>query len=163
MKNVYCNTAKYELKSILKRDKENIHVFLQEFSALQSLQHKAGINKLMDVIEDDDSISLILQRKDCLTLSSVLEQHLIDSSEKRVEFARKTMIKLGKIIYSVHKKKVMHRSLNTDSIVMSQSGRTYKVSSVKDFDFSYHLQKHSMEQQGFATKKSNFLHHLESC
>ena len=98
MKNVYCNTAKYELKSILKRDKENIHVFLQEFSALQSLQHKAGINKLMDVIEDDDSIYLILQRKDCLTLSSVLEQYLINSSEKRVEFARKTMMKLGKII-----------------------------------------------------------------
>ena len=60
VKNVYCNTAKYELKSILKRDKENIHVFLQELSAQQSLQHKAGINKLMDVIEDDDSISLIL-------------------------------------------------------------------------------------------------------
>ena len=62
VKNIYCNKAHYELKSILKKDKENFRVFLQELEALRSLQHKAGFIKLMDVIEDKVSVSMILRR-----------------------------------------------------------------------------------------------------
>ena len=92
MKSINCNAAQYELKSILKRDQENLLVFYQELEALQCLQHKAGITKLMDVIEDEVSISMILQRKGDFTLGSILDQNLTYSREDRVEFARTVMM-----------------------------------------------------------------------
>ena len=59
---------------------------------MQCLQHKAGITKLMDVIEDEVSISMILQRRGDLTLGSILDQNLTCIREDRVEFAQTVMM-----------------------------------------------------------------------
>ena len=58
----------------MKSDQENFHVFNQELQSLQRLQHTAGIVKLMDVIEDDVSISLILLPKGKVKLSKIMHK-----------------------------------------------------------------------------------------
>lgn len=70
----YCNKVQYELKSFSKSDAENIHVFSQELEVLRRVQHQAGVVKLMDVIEDDVSISLILLPKGQVTLGSLIDR-----------------------------------------------------------------------------------------
>ena len=97
----------------------------------------------MDVIEDDLGITMILQQKGTEKLSSIMSQNLISSSIS-IGFARDVMIKLAKILDKMHQKKVMHRSLSQDSIMMSYKDEYYKVSSIQDFDTSYHLKSRWM-------------------
>ena len=65
--------------------------------------------------------------------------HTLLSSPCRIEFARSVMLKLGKILGKMHEKKVMHRSLSQECIMMSYKDECYKVISIQDFDTSYHL------------------------
>ena len=55
----------------------------------------------MDVIEDDLSITMILQQKGTEKLSSIMSQNLISSSIS-IGFARDVMIKLAKILDKLH-------------------------------------------------------------
>ena len=84
----------YELKSFLKTDEENRHVFNQELEALRRVQHQAGVVKLMDVLEDEISISLVLLPKGQFTLGSLMDQQT-DSCIGKVSFARDTVFKLA--------------------------------------------------------------------
>ena len=108
----------------------------------------AGVVKLMDVIEDDESISLLLLSKGSKSLRKILvEQQKSDAS--KIEFARQTIKKLSKIVDKIYQKRVMHRSLNLDCVMMECSDEVPKVSSIQDFDTSYHLKNRWMIKQSF--------------
>ena len=131
------------MKSFPKSDKGNFHVFNQELDAMFKLQHTEGVATLMDLIEDDSGFYLVLSNKGDRTLKSILGKSL--SRNKNIEvFARQTVGKIGKIVAKMHKKKVMHRRLNPDSIMMSDSG---KVASIVNFDFALHIRNGWMVQQ----------------
>lgn len=55
----------------------------------------------MDVIEDDISITMILQKKDTEKLSNIMSQNLLSSSIL-IAFARDVMIKLAEILDKMH-------------------------------------------------------------
>lgn len=102
----------------------------------------------MDVIEDDESISLLLLSKGSKSLRKILvEQQKSDAS--KIEFARQTIKKLSKIVDKIYQKRVMHRSLNLDCVMMECSDEVPKVSSIQDFDTSYHLKNRWMIKQSF--------------
>ena len=110
------------------------------------LQHSDGVATLMDLIEDDAGYYLVLSNKGDCTLMSILGKRL--SRSKNVEdIARITVGKIGKIVAKMHKKKVMHRRLNPDSIMMSVSGEKLRVASIVNFDFALHLRDGWMVQQ----------------
>ena len=56
------DSVQFELKSFPKSDRDNLHVFNQELEALQRLQHQKGVVTLMDLIEDEDAVTLLLLR-----------------------------------------------------------------------------------------------------
>ena len=60
----------------------------------------AGVVILMDVIEDDESISLLLLSKGSETLRKTMGKQRRDESSQ-IEFARRTIKKLSKIVYKI--------------------------------------------------------------
>ena len=139
----------YEIKTFLKADQENAHVFMQELESLLRLQHLKGVMKLMDVIEDDESISLLLLPKGSVTLREILDEQR-RSGASQILFARHTMKALVEIVDKVHQKGVMHRNLNLDCVMMDYCfDQAPKVFSITDFDTAYHLKSRRMIKQSF--------------
>ena len=92
----------------------------------------------MDIIEDDESISLLLLPKGSKSLRKTLaEQQRSDAS--KIEFARQTIRKLSEIVDKIYQKRVMHRSINLDCVMMDCRDEVPKVSSIQDFDTSNNL------------------------
>ena len=50
----------------------------------------------------------------------------------------------------MHSKRVMHRSLSPECVMMSRSDQALEVISIQDFDASYYLQSKWMVKQGFS-------------
>ena len=57
----------------------------------------------------------------------------------KLDFALMLAKQLGKILDRIHKKRVMHRSLSLDCVMMSQKEQGFKVTCIKDFDFAFYL------------------------
>lgn len=145
--NKNCKVVQYELKTFHKLDQENIDVFRQELESLLRLQHLACVVKLMDVIEDEESISLLLLSKGSETLRKSMTKMRSDASQ--IEFALQTIKKLSEIVEKIYRKKVMHRSLNLDCVIMDCSGDAPRVYCIQDFDTSYYLKGRWMIKQRF--------------
>ena len=69
-----------------------------------------------------------------------------------LEFALQTILQIAHILKQMHKKGVMHRSINPGCIYMKASSNSpsgFKVASIGAFDTAYYLQKRRMIKQRF--------------
>ena len=95
----------------------------QEITVLEACQKIKRVVKLIDVIEDTQSITVILEHFEDMSLRQILDL----GSKIDLDYALDLLNDISCMVQALHKQRVSHRKLTLDSFRVKLVGNTFKL------------------------------------
>ena len=95
----------------------------QEITVLEACQKIKRVVKLIDVIEDTQSITVILEHFEDMSLRQILDL----GSKIDLDYALNLLNDISCMVQALHKQRVSHRKLTLDSFRIKLVDNTFKL------------------------------------